>query len=121
LERSGRLSLASAHSCAAQANERINFYRKRLGPPPPTRDEPEVPVVAPAREPRRPILEILLDPRSIQWFLAFGGGLFVLGLVLFLYAKGVFKNPLVVAACLGGANLAALLGGWTLLLKTRYQ
>ena len=51
-------------------------------------------------------MEILLDPRSIQWFLAFGGGLFVLGLVLFLYTKGIFENPGTVAVCLGGANLA---------------
>ena len=75
----------------------------------------------PVATPRRPLFEILLDPRSIQWFLAFGGGLFVLGLVLFLYAKGIFENPRIVAVCLGGANLAVLLGGWALLLKTRYQ
>jgi hypothetical protein len=70
---------------------------------------------------RRPLLEILLDPRSIQWFLAFGGGLFVFGLVLFLYTKGVFEDKLVVASCLGAANLGLLLGGWALILRTRYQ
>ena len=123
LEEGGQLSLSASHACLAEANERIKFFRKRLGPPPlskPSDREPEVPTVLPV-EPRRPILEILLDPRSIQWFLAFGGGLFVLGLVLFLYAKGVFQNPLIVAVCIGTANLAGLLGGWALLTKTRYQ
>jgi hypothetical protein len=108
----------------AQANGRISFFRKRLGTPPassPGKKREMPPMVLPVSEPRRPLMEIILDPRSIQWFLAFGGGLFVLGLVLFLYAKGVFQNPLVVAACLGAVNLAALLGGWALLMKTRYQ
>jgi hypothetical protein len=123
LETAGQLSLADAHACLGEVQERINFLRKRIGPPPmpSQRNEPEPPMVTAVAEPRRPLIEILLDPRSIQWFLAFGGGLFVLGLVLFLYTKGIFENPKIVAVCLGGANLAVLLGGWALLLKTRYQ
>jgi hypothetical protein len=121
-EKDSRLSLADSHACLTDAHAHINFHRKRCGPPSASRRrEPEPPLVTAAPEPRRPILEILLDPRSIQWFLAFGGGLFVLGLVLFLYAKGVFENKGVVAVCLGAANVAGLLGGWSLLLKTRYQ
>ena len=118
LEQGGQLSLADAHACIAEADARMSFYRKRLEPD--SRESPP-PMVLAVAEPRRPMMEILLDPRSIQWFLAFGGGLFVLGLVLYLYTKGIFKDPLVVAACLGGANLVLLLGGWALLLKTRYQ
>jgi hypothetical protein len=132
LETAGQLSLAEAHALLGDVQERINFLRKRVGPPPlpptpvahapgsPRREAPP-PMVLPVKQPRRPVLEILLDPRSIQWLLALGGGLFVLGLVLYLYAKGVFENPTIVSVCLGGANLAVLLGGWALLLKTRYQ
>ncbi len=72
-------------------------------------------------EPKKPVLEMLLDPRGIQWLLASGGGLFVLGLVLFLYTKGVFENKYVVATGLGVANAAALAAGWTVVRRTRYQ
>ena len=43
------------------------------------------------------MLIALLDPNAIHWFLTFGGGLAVLGLVIWLTSLGVFKNPLVVA------------------------
>jgi hypothetical protein len=134
LETNGRLSLADSHACLNEAQERISFLRRRLDQPgadrssspvahAPGSPEPAPPVTRPATPPapRRPLLEILLDPRSIQWFLAFGGGLFVLGLVLYLYTKGVFENKGVVAVCLGAANLTLLLGGWALILRTRYQ
>ena len=66
----------------------------------------------PAREPRRPLLEIILDPRTIQWLLGLGGVLLVVGLVIWLAAVGVFENPVVVAVTLGrrqpgGAGRAA--------------
>ncbi len=71
--------------------------------------------------PRKPLWEILLDPRSIQWFLGLGGVLFVLGLVIWLAAVGIFDNPVVVAAALGIANIAVLLGGWATIRFSRYQ
>ncbi len=71
--------------------------------------------------PWRPLLEALLDPRNIRWLLAFGAGLLVLGLVLYLYAAGVFDNPVVVAGLLGAGTLGLLFTGWAVLRRTRYQ
>ena len=48
----------------------------------------------------RRMFEALLDPRSIQWVLTIGGGLMVLGLLVWLISLGIFKNPVVVAAVL---------------------
>ena len=53
---------------------------------------PAVPPPQP-RTPRRPLWEIVLDPRSIQWLLALGGALLVVGLVIWLATLGIFKNP----------------------------
>jgi hypothetical protein len=66
-------------------------------------------------------LEILLDPRSIQWLLASGGVLLVVGLVIWLASLGVFKNTLVVAVCLGAGTLVLLGGGFATVKLTRYQ
>jgi hypothetical protein len=73
------------------------------------------------REPRRPLLEIILDPRTIQWLLGLGGVLLVVGLVIWLAAVGVFENPVVVAVTLGGVNLAVLASGWATIRFSRYQ
>ncbi len=72
-------------------------------------------------KPRRPLLEVLLDPKSIQWLLGFGGALLVLGLVIWLATLGIFKNPHVVAAALGLGNAALLGCGWAITSRTRYQ
>ena len=40
----------------------------------------------------RRMLEALLDPRSIQWMLTIGGGLCVLGLIVWLVSLGVFET-----------------------------
>jgi len=71
--------------------------------------------------PRRPLWEILLDPRSIQWLLGLGGALLVIGLVIWLATLGIFKNPLVVAVTLGLGNAALLGAGWAITSYTRYQ
>ncbi len=71
--------------------------------------------------PRRPVWEILLDPRSIQWLLALGGALLVVGLVIWLATLGIFKNAKVVAVALGLGNAALLGGGWFVTTRTRYQ
>jgi hypothetical protein len=70
---------------------------------------------------RRPLWEILLDPRSIQWLLGLGGALLVVGLVIWLATLGIFNNPAVVAVVLGLANTAVLGGGWAVTHYTRYQ
>ncbi len=81
---------------------------------------PAVPPPQP-RTPRRPLWEIVLDPRSIQWLLALGGALLVVGLVIWLATLGIFEKPWVVAVALGLGNAALLGGGWFVTLRTRYQ
>jgi hypothetical protein len=69
----------------------------------------------------RRMFEALLDPRSIQWMLTLGGGLCVLGLIVWLTSLGVFENKLVLAAVLGLGSLAVLGAGWWVSLKTRFR
>jgi hypothetical protein len=83
------------------------------------RAAPRRPAEPPA--PRRSVMEILLDPHSIQWLLASGGALLVLGLIIWLWTQHVFENPLVLAVLLGVANLALLGAGWALVSATRFQ
>ena len=83
---------------------------------------PPLPVEFTAVRPmRRPVLEILLDPRSIQWLLASGGVLLVFGIVIWLASLGVFKNPRIVAAAIGVGTIALLMAGWSTIRFTRYQ
>jgi hypothetical protein len=88
------------------------------------------PKVAPApAQPQRPrkqismrmMFEALLDPRSIQWMLMLGGGLLVLGVIIWLVSLGIFKDPVVLAVAMGIGTLAILGGGWWLELKTRFR
>ncbi|MFO0868640.1 MAG: hypothetical protein U0935_06785 [Pirellulales bacterium] len=99
------------------------------GPPPGAPPLPPLPprggaAAGPAPPPRphwsRRMLIALLDPHAIQWFLMLGGGLMVLGLVIWLASLGIFKNPYVVAACLGAGSLATLGAGCGLALRTRF-
>lgn len=86
--------------------------------------DPPAAVVDPNEEKRpvfRRMFEALLDPRSIQWMLMIGGGLGVLGLVIWLVSLGIFKNPVVLALAMGAGTLAILGAGWYLVLKTRFR
>lgn len=67
------------------------------------------------------MFEALLDPKSIQWTLSLGGGLMVLGLIIWLASLGVFDNPLVVAVAMGAGSLVVLGAGWYVSLETRYK
>ncbi len=67
------------------------------------------------------MFEALLDPRAIQWMLMIGGGLCVLGLVIWLISLGVFKDPHVLAVALGVGTLAILGAGWYFTLRTRFR
>ena len=69
----------------------------------------------------RRMFEAMLDPRSIQWILTIGGGLSVLGLIIWLVSKGVFENPIVLAITMGAGTLAILGSGWYLVLKTKFK
>jgi hypothetical protein len=121
-EQDGTITLRQSHDLIGETRERLAALKSKL-------DRDRVPVVAvvstgqgrAAAVPRRSPLEVLLDPRSIQWLLGSGGGLLVIGLVIWLSSLGVFDNPGVVAAALGAANAVLLLGGWALTLGTRYQ
>jgi hypothetical protein len=126
-EREGRLNLAAVHFCLNVTDGWINSLYRKL-------DRARVPLAQAVRErrrerlpeskpavPRRPLLEILLDPRSIQWLLALGGALLVLGLIIWLAAAGIFQNKLFVAVLLGVGNGSLLVGGWGLLRYSRYQ
>ncbi|MGD0769971.1 MAG: hypothetical protein ABSB42_17435 [Tepidisphaeraceae bacterium] len=99
---------------APQAPAAVESHRIVSPPPLP-------PAYRPTPVPRRSILEILLDPRSIQWLLASGGVLLVVGLVIWLASLGVFKNTLVVATCLGAGTLVLLAGGCATVRLSRYQ
>ncbi len=140
-EKAGRLNLSAAHDCLGRANGRLVALRKKLEaeriplveavpeplpevepqPAPQPRPRPSRALTPPPAAPRRNLIEFLLDPRSIQWMLASGGGLLVLGLVIWLAAQGLFENKLVVAGLLGAANLALLFGGWAVLRLTRHE
>jgi hypothetical protein len=85
--------------------------------PPSTAPEPRVE----PSEKRRNIMEMLLDPRSLQWLMVSGAVLLVFGLVIWLAAEGIFKKPEVLAVCMGVANAALLAGGWAVIGYTRHQ
>jgi hypothetical protein len=69
----------------------------------------------------RRMFEALLAPQSIQWMLILGGGLVVLGLLIWLVSLNIFPRNYVLAAILGAATLAVLGSGWLVVLKTRYR
>ncbi len=137
----GRLPLTQAHACMNDAKARVAALRTRLAKDQvvaaevvaePRRDAQPRPAAArPAglygakaaapAEPRRPLWEIILDPRTIQWLLGLGGVLLVIGLIILLATWGIFENPAVVAVALGIGNAAFLLGGWAIIRFSRYQ
>jgi hypothetical protein len=87
-------------------------------------DPPAVPAGADGRAAAvslQRMFEALLDPRSIQWMLILGGGLCVLGLIVWLTSLGVFENQLVLAAVMGMGSLAVLGAGWWVSLRTRFR
>lgn len=114
----GLIGLSQADACLAELRERTAALRQQIlqkqGSVPPL-ERPRPPA-----EGRRNFLEILLDPRSIQWLLGSGGALMVLGLVILLWINDVFTKP-VLAATLAAVNAGLLALGWFVIRKTRYQ
>ena len=90
------------------------------GEPPVSSQSPHFATVPAVSQPRRNIMEILLDPRSIQWLLGLGSALIVVGLVILLWINEFFTPP-VMAVVMGAVNIAVLVGGWGLIRMTRYQ
>ena len=85
-------------------------------------DEDVAKPAAPAAATQEPsLLESLLDPHRLQQLMTFGAGLLVTGLVIWMWAIGIFENKLAMATGLGAITLGMLAGGWSLLKFTRYQ
>lgn len=81
---------------------------------------PPTPPVAKTPWTRRMFLA-LLDPRAIQWLLVVGGGLMVVGLLIWLASLKLFENAYVIAAALGVASLAVHGGGCLVMLRTSHK
>jgi len=110
-------SAAAGGSSRRAAPSEIKHYLD-----PPSSPHPSTTADADAKPPVfRRMFEALLQPRSIQWMLMIGGGLCVLGLIVWLVSLGVFENPRVLAAVLGVGTLAILGTGWWVALGTRYR
>lgn len=132
----GLLTLAQSHALTEECYERMNMLKRHMiregvapaqtpadaAPPParPDSGQPAGPPVAEDRPAGRSLMEILLDPRSIQWLMGLGGALMTVGLVILLWINEFFTPP-VLAIIMGAANIAVLAGGWTVIRKTRYQ
>jgi hypothetical protein len=119
-EATSRLTLAQSHALQTEARERLAALRQRL-------DREDIPEVTPVfdkdqkpKSERRPLLEMVLDPRNIHWLLALGGALMVTGLIILLWVNEYFTPP-VLALTLAVGNTALLLGGWATIRYTRYQ
>ncbi|MDA1229441.1 MAG: hypothetical protein O2856_01580 [Planctomycetota bacterium] len=78
------------------------------------------PETKPPAVPRRSLLEIILDPRSIQCLLGLGGALMVVGLVILLWLNDYFTPP-VLAMILAFTNVVLLAAGLATIRYTRYQ
>lgn len=65
--------------------------------------------------------EAILDPHTIQWVLMLGGGLLVLGLVIWLGSQPFFRQARVLAVAMTVATAALAGTGWFIVLRTRYK
>ena len=65
--------------------------------------------------------QALLDPRGLQSLMLAGGGILVLGLVLWLAVIGVFDNPVYAALGLGAANVSLVFAGVYAAARTNYR
>lgn len=81
-------------------------------------DEIEV-VPEPAQ--RAGLMERILSPESLQKMMMCGGGLLVVGFVVWLWSIGLFANPVTVALIIGSATLGTIAGGILLYSRTRYR
>lgn len=84
-----------------------------------TLPEPDVNVAATQTRPG--LTERLLSPESLQKMMTCGGCLLVLGFVIWLWKIGVFANPLMVAAIVGGATLGTMAIGIAVTKLTRFS
>jgi len=140
----GRISLSQFHALKADSDERLNAVRRQLQKEgiaersltiqctpsaqgrarpfktPETAAVASEPIPKPPAVPRRSLLEIILDPRSIQCLLGLGGALMVVGLVILLWINNYFTPP-VMAGILAFSNILLLAVGLATIHYTRYQ
>ncbi|MCC9605417.1 hypothetical protein LOC68_23055 [Blastopirellula sp. JC732] len=120
---SGRLDLEEKEACQRRNRSRGREVRAQLNRPANT-EKPAQEWTAAAEvieEPQRSFLEVALDPKTLQYLMAIGGGLLMIGLVIWLATIGFFDDPLTVAICLGAGNLAILLGGVAMIRWSKFQ
>lgn len=67
------------------------------------------------------LIERLLSPESLQKMMACGGGLLVLGFVIWLWSIGLFANPVIAAVIIGAATVGAIAVGVGVYMKTPYR
>ena len=67
------------------------------------------------------LIEQILSPQSLQWMMLSGGGLLVVGFVVWLWSIRVFENPLIASGLVGTVTLGLLGGGVAMVRFTRYQ
>ena len=70
---------------------------------------------------KQSLIERLLSPQSLQWMMMVGGGMLVIGFVVWLWSIGVFENPMVVAVTMGGGIAALIAAGISTVKFTRYR
>ncbi len=140
----GKISLSQFHALKADSDERLNAVRRQLQKDgiaewsltiqctpsaqgrarpfktPATGAVASEPIPKPPAVPRRSLLEIILDPRSIQCLLGLGGALMVVGLVILLWINNYFTPP-VMAGVLAFSNILLLVVGLATIHFTRYQ
>lgn len=138
----GKITLSQFHALKADSDERLTAVRRRLkqngiseatlaAQCSPSKQSTAEDVSAPTFSPeavapetpaipRRSLLEILLDPRSIQCLLGLGGALMVVGLVILLWINNYFTPP-VMAGILAIGNILLLAAGLATIHYTRYQ
>lgn len=67
------------------------------------------------------LIERALSPQSLQWMMTVGGGMSVIGFVVWLWSIGLFDNPMAVALVMGGGIAALIAAGIAVVKRTRYQ
>ena len=69
----------------------------------------------------RRMMAAMLDPRSIQWMLSLGGGLMVIGIIVWLTSLGIFEEPRILAAFLISGSFGMLALGCFVVMQTKYK
>ncbi len=67
------------------------------------------------------LIEQILSPQSLQWMMLSGGGMLVIGFVVWLWSVGVFENPLMICGLVGAVTTSLLGSGVAMVRFSRYQ